>query len=720
LQAVWNVADILSIALTYTPREWSIGILRGFMDEGINGKKYLACLSESIEYIDTKSMLPVPFIVDDITYRINLELINFIRDVRHTTNGNSLLETLNTLCQTVLGQLMVIDKEIIDIATKRVKAYEQYLEGQHRALELSDDGYIFYDTRDGQNLEIEEDLESEADLEYNDDEKSDSSTEKRLKKAFKRGSISVRNKNPTIQSTPIKIRSSFFKHRGDTVDEAQRSPFAVKLRIENEDHEDYAAFIQGLITEDAPSSDEGDLGLVSLAIEEDTSEIKERRDISSQAASDNESGDLGRKSSGEGFSSDSSLQRGTIDSQEFYIKTRVDYKTGSLSLSVSRLRPDTYLGRQQGAHITAYAVFVTAILESVDEQSIHEIPELLAAIAKKFIPEERWHVLDASIQAMRREAPEYFDKKNRKGITKDLRQKNVSESRVQIIKTALKVQQATFLAQLIDMISQEVLEGINQNRHRLYQRPKKKSKQDLGREGAKVRKTLQSLRAMQHLIKWKVSDKKETEVLVALKKGGIHQGLKVFLGKKKPSAQEINAFLQSVKRGSISEDKLEGISRTIGQLMFDLFDLDYYEYKASLILQEISNKTKRSGFEELLNAMDTADAVKIFERQEQEIENALERKNLKKVNDEIVENSERMVAQHFDILMRHAFSSLHYLPQEAKHSICSEFLRLMKKDMRWPEEIMEEISASIVSMVLCDEEEVTENLDSTMLLGGKK
>ncbi|MCR9192256.1 MAG: hypothetical protein NXI01_06300, partial [Gammaproteobacteria bacterium] len=47
LQAVWNVADILSIALTYTPREWSIGILRGFMDEGINGKKYLACLSES-------------------------------------------------------------------------------------------------------------------------------------------------------------------------------------------------------------------------------------------------------------------------------------------------------------------------------------------------------------------------------------------------------------------------------------------------------------------------------------------------------------------------------------------------------------------------------------------------------------------------------------------------------------------------------------------------
>lgn len=361
---------------------------------------------------------------------------------------------------------------------------------------------------------------------------------------------------------------------------------------------------------------------------------------------------------------------------------------------------------------------MTSILESVDEQSIPEIPGLLAAMAKKFIPEDRWQLLDARIQTMIRGVPKHFISKNRKKMTKDLRDKYVEEENVKVIKTALKVQQATFLVQLIGIVSQEVLEGVNQNRHRLYQRPKKKTKQDLGREGARIRQTLQSLCAIQHLIKWKQSDKAATTIPESLKKGALYQGIKVFLGKGKHGAKEINAFLQSVKTDSISQKKLQDISKVIGRLMFDLFDLNYYEYRASLILQAITNKEKRGDFEQLINTMGAEQAVGVLG--EQEKASTTERVNLRKINNEISENAIEIVSQHLDIVMRHAFSSLKSLPREAKHIICVEFLGFMQKNMHWPEEIMEEISPLIIDKILSDEEAMIEDLSQAMSFGGKK
>ncbi len=412
----------------------------------------------------------------------------------------------------------------------------------------------------------------------NHDKKSElSPTEQRLKKSIARGAVGVRAKKNPLK-TPIKIRATFFKQESGILQEHE-TPFKPRLTIENEDYVN--ADVYASSAKSTPDSNVGELeGFQSLSLQGSEHDENISRLVSGAtiADSDNESGgEIVRKSdhSSEGFSSESSVQRGVVSHDEAYVRAQVDYRTGHILLAVSRLRPDTYLGRQQGAHITAYAVFVTSILESVDEQSIHEIPGLLAASAKKFIPEDRWQLLDEKIQTMLRGVPKHFINKNRKKMTKDLRDKYVEEENVKVIKTALKVQQATFLAQLIGTVSQEVLEGVNQNRHRLYQRPKKKTKQDLGREGARIRQTLQSLRTIQHLIKWKQSDKAATIIPEVLRKGSLYQGIKVFLGEGKHGAKEINAFLQSVKTDSISQKKLQDISKVIGRLMFDLFDLDY-------------------------------------------------------------------------------------------------------------------------------------------------
>lgn len=187
--------------------------------------------------------------------------------------------------------------------------------------------------------------------------------------------------------------------------------------------------------------------------------------------------------------------------------------------------------------------------------------------------------------------------------------------------------------------------------------------------------------------------------------------------KEKPSAKEVNAFLQSVKTGSISEEKLQTISRTIGRLMFDLFDLNYFEYKASLILHEIPNKTKRIVFEQLISTRGTEHAVLMFEDQAKK--STTEGVNLTEINNEIIRNSVKMIFQHFDIVMRHAFFMLDKLPLENKQIILVEFLNQVQINMHWPKEIMEEIAPIIIEMVL-NEEEMVEDLAINKSFGGRK
>ena len=545
----------------------------------------------------------------------------------------------------------------------------------------------------------------------NHDKKSElSPTEKRLKKSIARGAVGIRTKKHPLK-TPVKIRPTFFKQESE-ISAEHETPFKPELSIENEDFVDIDVYAAS--AKSTPDSNVSELeGFQSLSLQDNEHDENISRLVSGAmiSDSDNESGgEVVRKSdhSSEGLSSESSAQRGAVSHDEVYVRAQVDYRTGHILLSVSRLRPDTYLGRQQGAHITAYAVFVTSILESVDEQSIHEIPGLLAAIAKKFIPEERWQPLDARIQTMLREVPAHFTNKIRKKMTKDLRDKHVAEENVKVIKTALKVQQATFLAQLIGIISQEVLEGINQNRHRLYQRPKKKTKQDLGREGARIRQTLRSLGALQHLIQWKQSDKAATMIPEVLKKGNLRPGIKVFLGAGKHGSKEINAFLQAVKTGSISQERLQDISKVISRLVFDLFDLDYHEYKASLILQNIFNKATRSRFEQLLNTMSTEETIEAFLVEQGE--NLVQEFDLVDIEQEIIRNSTKIILQHFDIVMGHAFSSLNSLPLEIRRTICAEFLNHMQRNMHWPEAAVQRMTSSVIDSWLIEEEDMTDAL----------
>ena len=478
----------------------------------------------------------------------------------------------------------------------------------------------------------------------------------------------------------------------------------------------------------------------------------------------------GRKTSGhvspgpsEQRSSDSSNRQGRVVSKDFYVKATVDEHTAGLQLAVSTTRPDTYLGRRQGAHITAYIVFVTAILEAVDEQSIHEIPYLLLAVAKKFVSEEHWEKLDERMSEMLKNSPKHFDRDYRKALTADLRQKSVDEEVVQSLKKSMKIHHAILLANLIDDLSNQVLIGVNQNEDVLYLRPGKINASALGAEGARIKAAMQGLRAIQAVIRWQEKNAEEKiHLLEKFKQSTQRHGLRPFLSlapHTRISDRAIEKFFTTFNQEKIAiaptvtnrgrtsksrsaffkdpllvEQKIEGVAcstlKIISNLIFELFDLDYYGYTTSLLLiklyqeanEKYSNeKIDKVTYKNVVLAIEALEEVEAeitlrslhllaklslpispsTEEQNTEINELLIvgtqiqeigidiKEALKNVNKTASRNASKNICQHFEFVTQQAFPGIETLPNACQQYIYQEFIRNVQKKMHW-ENFLEE------------------------------
>ena len=166
------------------------------------------------------------------------------------------------------------------------------------------------------------------------------------------------------------------------------------------------------------------------------------------------------------------------------------------------------------------------------------------------------------------------------------------------------------------------------------------------------------------------------------------------------------ALGQSVKSDKVSQERQQDISKTIGRLVFDLFDLDYHEYKASLILQSTANKTTRSRLEQLLSTRSEAEAIQDFLKEQQT--NSVPELDFEDIERKIIRNSMAIVLQHFDIVMGHAFSSLNSLPIELRRTICTEFLNHMQHHMHWPETTIQSMVSDVIEEWLDNREDEAE------------
>ena len=430
-----------------------------------------------------------------------------------------------------------------------------------------------------------------------------------------------------------------------------------------------------------------------------------------------------RKRTGSG-STDSEPQIGSIVDANFFVKTMVNPKTAGLSFAVSPLRPDTYLGRQQGAHITAYIVFVTAILETVDEQSISDIPDLLVAAAMQFVPSSQWESFQHTLQELIKDNP-FFEKKERKQLTAGLRD-TVQETTVRFIKKSVKIHYAVVLAHLIDDLSNQILMAINKSESTLYARAgRPKSRQELGQEGAKIRNAMKNLRKIVAGISMKTAASLIEQFSVFSMTDS-----DVAAGEDKVMTSRHNTR----SRAPSSSKSSAGLSDNIASLIFDLFDFDYYEYTSSAILGKIES----SVLEEMkdlekdlkkLKKVKCLTAGQITERDEvadkiqacknvleilgeiEEMETPEERwRELMSIRDneghflnvwlrklaimdvssqiaavikDISYEAPHIMAQHLDIVMNHAFSGLRCLSQIEWDTVCSKFNTMVGISFHW-------------------------------------
>lgn len=390
------------------------------------------------------------------------------------------------------------------------------------------------------------------------------------------------------------------------------------------------------------------------------------------------------------LSEQSEEQKGVKIFGSHHVKATVSAATGQLFISVSPLRPSTYLGKRQGAHITAYTVFVTAILDTVDDQNIEEIPGLLIEIAKQFIPQEQIKTLQKAVDELMEHKPQHFNRETRKNLTKHLRKDN-DEPTVKMIKKALKVEKANFLANLVDELSNQILQGINQNRNTLYLRPIKKTKNELGKEGAKIKAAMQSLKAIHRLGEYfLVETQAEKDKILGNIKAN-PEGLKRFIGDGS-SAANIDDFIQKQNQPTESGRTL----RIIADLMFELFDFNYFEYKAALILQNLPKEFSKIShdFSEMLEQHGAEKAIKDFPK----LISLLTKPEQKQINKilqstetKIRDNAPNIVGQHMKLIMQHAFPRLSRLSNGDQQVVFEQFFERMKTDMQWSENDLNDI-----------------------------
>lgn len=433
-----------------------------------------------------------------------------------------------------------------------------------------------------------------------------------------------------------------------------------------------------------------------------------------------------RKRAGSG-STDSEPQIARIVNTNFFVKTMVNPKTAGLSFAVSPLRPDTYLGRQQGAHITAYIVFVTAILETVDDQSISDIPDLLVAAAMQFVPSSQWESFQNTLRELIKDNP-FFAKRERKQLTAGLRD-TIQETTVQFIKKSVKIHYAVVLAHFIDDLSNQILMAINQSESTLYARAgRPKTRQELGQEGARIRNAMKELR--------KVSAELSAEpTLFLIERFSVFSVTDSGEATESAGENRMAALPYNMRRKAPSSGADRGdLSDTIAEHIFALFDFDYYEYTSSAILSKIEStvleemkdlqkilpnpkkgkhltekqiaecfeiKDKIATCKKALEILGDAEAMETLEgrwdalmsiRSDKQhpinilisrlaIDDATSQ--ISEVLENIRNKAPEIISQHLDIVMNHAFSGLKGLPKADWDAVCSKFNTMVGGLFHW-------------------------------------
>lgn len=362
-----------------------------------------------------------------------------------------------------------------------------------------------------------------------------------------------------------------------------------------------------------------------------------------------------------------------------YVRVEVNSSTGEIDLIVSSMRPSTYLGKRQGTHITAYSVFVYAILTSVDEQNVQDIPSLLVNMARNFLPETSWGNLEEILKKFNETSKEsILSRQERKELTGCLRAAGKTKEQVQKAKIAFIVCESASIAKLVREISEEILKAINQSADVVYAPFSKKSAVELGREGMRIRCALKELHALHKSILGTQSNMQSSdevdEKTVA----------------KMPGAESCTFYDTNTVR---IED-----AKKIGKYLADLFDLNYQDYKIFMFFEKLPKGAKKK-FEQAIQSQ-KFDKQKIWDVDvlSQLVGSDCDAETIKaQVEASIDGRVSAIVSQHVNIIFCYAFSGLSQIAQQDKEIIFNTFLDILcnPQKLQWPSKVRMTVSSQL-------------------------
>lgn len=303
--------------------------------------------------------------------------------------------------------------------------------------------------------------------------------------------------------------------------------------------------------------------------------------------------------------------------QDNYIVVRPNLH-GGVYISTVALRPKTHLVAKQGAHISAYIMNIKAILSSLNAQSISDAPSILLAFGKKFITQAKGKDLEKGLKKFEAQRPLYLTRVEQRIKIAYYQNFHATEQDISEIKSGIKAKNAIYLAEVLNYLGNEVLKGINQSQQAVFDRPGKINRQALGAEGARIKKAMSGLSAIQEVIQY-TKEAHTTSNPISIQdlsqESYLRKGLKAFVQNPEPEKKNSQLSPASVKnfvenfyhpelsgRDSIYRAGGRFVARTAGynhatldttaRLIVDLFDLHYMAYSASLALDSLRAQIK--------------------------------------------------------------------------------------------------------------------------------
>lgn len=305
-----------------------------------------------------------------------------------------------------------------------------------------------------------------------------------------------------------------------------------------------------------------------------------------------------KRAQSDGSSNSSNLLVGVSQNQDILIFVEVVKTTNTgrsiILISISDNRPPTALGNTQGDHVTAYKSFLEMLASAMQGRNIKNIPKYLNSLAVSILPDKK-DKFNVMLKILNEKVSKVVTKSQQDEAIRALKAKKIDPNTIENTRALYKSARIDIYKDVVRLMGQVFLQEVNLDEATAF----KKEGQSDKTEGARVKKAIHALKAVDDLLSIDDADNKQLNYFYEnyIKTGAPYKdGANAIFGEKavKILDKSWSKLGSKDKRNKIKGLYNDNVVDKIADFFGDLFDFQYQKHKDRLdvptLLYEVTAK----------------------------------------------------------------------------------------------------------------------------------